>query len=44
MLKTIGCVYHHLIIEECLEYFYGMHPVVYLLVNGISRSLYITTF
>jgi hypothetical protein len=25
-------------------FFYGMHPVVYLLVNGMSRSVYTTNF
>jgi hypothetical protein len=42
ILKVSGRNFH----EECLlgsSYFYGMHPVVYLLVNGISRSVN-TTF
>jgi hypothetical protein len=31
-------------LERWIKYFYGMHPVVYLLINGISRSVYTTTF
>jgi hypothetical protein len=30
--------------KEIMLIVYGMHPVVYQLVNGLSRSVYTTTF